>query len=98
MRTRQTAQALGVRLRIVDELAPGATVADILGAVRWGSRRGTVVVVGHQPSLGLVAASLISGTPAPWSIKKGAVWWLRHTDTGEPSGCVLRAVMSPDMV
>ena len=97
-RTRQTAQALTLDFEISKALAPGRGVEDLLGAVDWpegGSDR-SVLVVGHQPTLGQTAALLIGGTEAPWSIKKGAVWWISHRVRGEDDQAVLRVVMSPD--
>jgi phosphohistidine phosphatase SixA len=38
------------------------------------SRDGTVIVVGHQPTLGQLATLLLAGVEADWTIKKGAIW------------------------
>jgi len=97
VRTRQTAEALQARFRIVAELSPGASPQDVLTAVNWPRGRGTVVVVGHQPTLGMVAALLLSGTPAAWAIKKGAIWWIVSRDREEGAQSVLRAVVTPDL-
>src|SRR6476646_3593802 len=51
-RTRETADALGIRYKIAERLAPGAAPADILEAAGWPSHKGAVLVVGHQPDLG----------------------------------------------
>ncbi len=57
LRARETAQALGLGDPITDEkLAPGATADDVRAVVR--GRGDTVVVVGHQPDCGLIAAEL----------------------------------------
>src|SRR6266545_2269823 len=45
-----------------DELAPGATAEDVRAAV--AGRGETVIVVGHQPDCGQIAAAL-SGGPEP---------------------------------
>src|SRR3990170_4424999 len=83
-RAQDTAQALGAPMRTVASLAPGAGVREILAAVEWPDRKNAVVVVGHQPDLGRTAAFLVSGVEAPWSLKKGGVWWLsRRTREGE---------------
>jgi phosphohistidine phosphatase len=55
-----------------------------------------VLIVGHQPTLGAVAAFLLSGEEAYWSVKKGAVWWLTNRDRGGASAVVLRVVIGPD--
>jgi len=97
-RALQTAQALTEEFAIVRELAPGAAATALLAAAGWPEHKGAVLIVGHQPSLGLAASMLIAGEPMPWSIKKGAIWWLSHRVRGERPQVVLRAVMSPDLV
>lgn len=63
LRARETASALGLGEPVVDErLSPGASADDVRDAVR--GRGETVLVVGHQPDCGRVAAAL-SGTGAP---------------------------------
>lgn len=66
LRARQTgeeiARALGIQSEADDRLAPGATAADVRAA---SSGRGeAVVIVGHQPDCGRIAAAL-SGGPEP---------------------------------
>ena len=62
-RARQTADALGRRYKVLDALAPGASPSAVLAAVGWPDAREQVLVVGHQPTLGEVAACLVSGAP-----------------------------------
>ena len=95
-RTLQTATALTQEFEIVRDLAPGASPAAVLAAAGWPDQTGAVVVVGHQPTFGMVAAMLIAGEPMPWSIKKGGIWWLSHRMRGEHPRVVLRAVTGPD--
>ncbi|HEX9451172.1 MAG TPA: histidine phosphatase family protein [Burkholderiales bacterium] len=97
-RTLQTVKALTEEFEVAPELAPGASPAALLAAARWPDQPGAVLVVGHQPVLGIVAAMLIAGEPMPWSIKKGGVWWLSHRVRGEHPQVVLRAVVSPDLL
>lgn len=97
-RTLQTATALTQNFEIVRDLAPGASPAAVLAAAGWPDQTGAVVVVGHQPTLGMVAAMLIAGEPMPWSIKKGGIWWLSHRMRGEQPRVVLRAVTGPDFI
>ncbi|KND54557.1 Phosphohistidine phosphatase SixA [Candidatus Paraburkholderia kirkii] len=74
-RTIQTAEAFGDRYRVVDALAPGNGAQAVLDATGWPDGVGeTVVVIGHQPTLGRVAALLMTGSEAEWSIKKSGVW------------------------
>jgi len=97
-RTLQTVKALTEDFEILRDLAPGASPTTILAAAQWPDQAGAVLVVGHQPTLGMVAATLIAGEPIPWSVKKGGVWWLSHRVRGEQPQVVLRAVVSPDLL
>jgi len=97
-RTQQTAAALTEDFEIDRQLAPGAPPTALLAASGWPEHSGAVVVVGHQPTLGMAAALMIAGEPMPWSIRKGAIWWLSHRVRGHHPQVVLRAVMSPDLL
>jgi len=97
-RTQQTAAALGCKFKTVPELAPGASVASLLAATRWPNATEPVLVVGHQPTLGLVAAHLLAGVGQPWSVKKGAVWWLHRRDRRGDDQTALFTVRGPDDV
>ncbi|HEY5929685.1 MAG TPA: phosphohistidine phosphatase SixA, partial [Burkholderiales bacterium] len=72
-RSLQTAQALSDDFEVVKDIAPGASVAALLSAAGWPDNNSTVLVVGHQPTLGMVAAMLIAGEPMPWSVRKSGV-------------------------
>ncbi|MDN3920724.1 SixA phosphatase family protein [Roseateles violae] len=96
-RCRQTAAALGRELRIVPALAPEAQPQALLTAARWPRSAEPVLIVGHQPTLGLLAAQLLCGAEQPWAIKKGAVWWLRSRQReSEEMEVILQAVQAPD--
>ncbi len=96
VRCQQTAKALGRKFRTLEALAPEAGPAAVLSAARWPESAEPVLVVGHQPTLGLVAALLLAGEAQPWSVKKGAAWWLRSRDREGNAQVVLHTVMSPD--
>ena len=98
VRAQQTADALGAKIKTVERLAPGAGISDILEAAGWPERKGTVVLVGHQPDLGNAVAYLLSGSKADWSLKKGALCWVASRERGEESQVVLRAAISPDLL
>jgi len=96
LRCQQTVAALGRAFKTVESLAPGGDVEAVLKAARWPESAEPVLVVGHQPTLGLVAAELLTGAALPWAVKKGAVWWLRNRDREGVAPVVLQAVQSPD--
>ena len=96
VRCQQTAKALGRPFKTIDAIAPDASIEAVLKAARWPDASEPVLVVGHQPTLGLVAAHLLTELPQAWAIKKGAVWWLRNRDREGGAQVVLQAVMAPD--
>lgn len=95
-RTLQTANALELAYEVEPLIGVGATAIDVLKAAGWPDRIGAVVIVGHQPTLGRVAALLLGGAEADWSVKKGGVWWFASRVRFEDSQIVLRAVLNPD--
>jgi len=97
-RAQQTASALKRKFKTIDEIGPGASVRAVLEAAGWPDSPESVVVVGHQPTLGTVASFLLSGEEAYWSIRKGALWWLSDRDKSGASAVMLRAVIGPDLV
>ena len=97
-RTQQTAKALEDEFETVKEIGPGASANAILAAADWPDAKGAVLVVGHQPTLGEVAALLMSGEAGEWNIRKGAVWWFSHKKNDGAPETVLRSSISPDML
>ena len=97
-RARETADALGASYKVIERLAPGAATTDILEAAGWPSHKGAVIVVGHQPDLGRVAAVLVAGDEAEWSVKKGGLWWLSNREREGETQVVVRAVLAPEFV
>jgi phosphohistidine phosphatase len=97
-RAQQTALALKRKFRVVQDLAPGASAAEVLASAGWPDGREPVLVVGHQPTLGEVAASLLAGEERPWSVRKAAVWWLSNRVRDGTASVVLKVVIGPDFV
>jgi phosphohistidine phosphatase len=77
------------------DLDTSASAAQLLRACGW-PHGANVVAVGHQPTIGEVAALLLAGTPAQWAVKKGAVVWLSLR--GAEARPRLKAWISPDLV
>jgi phosphohistidine phosphatase len=99
-RTQQTAHALGLAFELEPKVGVGADPADLIAAANWpegNGKRSAVVIVGHQPTLGRLAALLLSGTEADWAIKKGAVWWFSSRVRENSGHAVLRSVVGPDI-
>lgn len=97
-RTQQTAHALALPFEIEAKIGVGADTADLLAAAQWPEHSGAVLLIGHQPTLGRLAALLLSGVEADWSFKKGAVWWFTKRSREGRDQTVLRAVVNPEML
>jgi len=102
-RTQQTAHALGRPFEIEPGIGIGADCADLLAAAGWPDagkvkRGGTLILVGHQPALGHLAALLLSGSEADWAFRKGAIWWFTRRTREDEDHLVLRAMLGPDQL
>ena len=97
-RAEQTARALGRKYKVRQELAPGATVVQLLEAVQWPDDKSTVLVVGHQPLLGQTIAQLLGLNASECAVKRGAVWWLRSRERGALQQTVVVTVQSPEIL
>lgn len=80
-RAQETALAMDRRFITEPRVSPDATAQDLLAAADWPDGKGLVLVVAHQPTLGLAASLALAGVSQPWSVRKGAVWWLRWKDS-----------------
>ncbi len=94
VRTCETAAALTQKFVTSDEVGLSANPDSVLHAAGWPRASQPVVVVGHQPTLGMTAAQLMSGKPAQWSVRKGAIVWIARRGSEN----VLRAVLPPELI
>lgn len=98
VRTRQTVLHLSKKNHHISEkIAPSASVDDLLQEANWQQGNQAVLLVGHQPTLGMTAQKLL-GMNMPASIKKGAVWWLRRRVRYGQTQVVLMAVQNPSLL
>lgn len=96
-RALQTADALGLEYEIADGIAPAAASSDLMAAADWPDAGGSVLLVGHQPSLGRLASVLLFGRETDLAIKKGALWWFVRDGRRIPCETVLQAVIAPNL-
>lgn len=97
-RAQQTAAAFCGKFRSAEEVGVGTDAKTLLAAVEWPQHDGTVVVVGHQPTLGQAAALALTGKIADWNLKQGAIVWLGWRERGDGLHVRLRAALSPDLI
>lgn len=98
IRAQQTAAALTNHFTLAPTIAPGATAKAVLHAARWPEAGGTVLVIGHQPTLGEVAAQLLGSNDSSLSVKKSALWWFSRREREGAAQITLRLVITPDLL
>jgi phosphohistidine phosphatase len=94
-RARQTADILGLPVKVKSQLGVGSSAADLLAAADWPDYAGVTILVGHQPALGRLASLLLAGSEADWTIKKGGIWWFSNRVRRDETQTILRAVANP---
>jgi phosphohistidine phosphatase len=96
-RAQQTASALTTNFEISAALGTETTPEALIHATGWPKGRQTVLVAGHQPTLGIVAALLLSGSVQSWAIAKGGLIWISGPREKDMQAR-LRAAIEPDLV
>ena len=94
-RALETVEPLGQEFEVRESVSTSASAASVLREVNWphGER---VLVVGHQPTLGEVAARLLGGEAGEVSVRKGAILWFTTRSRGAQEETVLKAVLDPE--
>lgn len=100
-RAQQTASALAELaprdIVTLEALSPSTRLSAALGAIRATDAARTIVVVGHQPTLGELTAHLLGVEVDDWPLKKGALVWLAERGDEDGARAVLLAAITPDM-
>lgn len=96
VRTDQTVRALQRKYKSRTELLPSTGYSDLLTVAQWPMCEATVLLVGHQPSLGALVAHLLGFQAEHCAVKKGAVWWLRTRERAGHWETVLVTVQTPE--
>ena len=90
-----------LEVKIVDFLGAESTMNEIAKQVSNDDTNRTMLIVGHQPNLGLLLAKLLGMKDGNLVVKKGAVWWLRQRYLPNLDGGVtqtyLYAVQHPNL-
>lgn len=93
-RTRQTAEALQRPVDIVARIAPDASADALLAASGWPNGHGVVILVGHNPAIGCLAARLAGAHEASLNLGRAAAFWYTST----PPGPALKIAMTPALL
>jgi phosphohistidine phosphatase len=99
VRTRETVAALERKFKIVEELAPDASPEQLLQAANWPNSRESVLIVGHQPTLGQAASMIITPFQPECAVRKGSVWWISQKQhQAEGLRTYLKAIIAPELL
>ena len=98
VRAQQTAQALQRPFRTCADIDVGESAAHLLAAADWPGESGRcMLVIGHQPTLGQVAALLLGGSENEWALPTAGLWWIYSPHpNGEEEPAALKASITPD--
>jgi phosphohistidine phosphatase len=92
LRARQTAEILAaqyeaVEINIIEELAPGHSLHQLIAVLQKQQVTAPLVIVGHEPSLSSFAGLLLCGKPfSPLQLKKGGAALIEFNQRID-SGC-----------
>ena len=94
-RALETVEPLGRGFEVSEEVSTSASAGSVLREAGWptGDR---VLVVGHQPTLGEVAARLLGAGSEEFSVRKGAILWFVSREREGARETVLKVVLDPE--
>jgi phosphohistidine phosphatase len=97
LETAATLQKLSsIEIKVADFLSVDSTAEIIANKVRNDDSSKTILIIGHQPNLGLVITNLLGMSENACAVKKGAVWWLRQREVNGTLQTYLFTVQHPD--
>ncbi|HEY9277552.1 MAG TPA: histidine phosphatase family protein [Methylotenera sp.] len=95
----ETAAALSalnqVQIKIEDFLSVDSSVEQIANALASKYSGKTVLLIGHQPNLGLLIVRLLGMHQSAGVVKKGSVCWVRQRTDGDAKSYYIYAVQQP---
>ncbi len=97
-RTLQTVEPLGREFEVSEAIGTGTSPVALIRATGWPDGKHNVLVVGHQPTLGEVAAELLGVPDDGLSVRKGSIWWFASRDRGAGAVTLLKAVVDTDLL
>jgi phosphohistidine phosphatase len=99
LRCQQTALALKRKYQLCRDLGPDVAIPDaLLTSIGWPKDKSTVLLVGHQPTLGQIIAQLTGMYRTTYPLCKGALWWLRARQRDGQTQTLIVAVQSFEML
>ena len=97
-RARQTADALHLPYQVIEEIAPGCSVEELLKTSGWPQGDNVVMLVGHNPAISQLASQVLSAKVFPMSLRKGSILWVTSRTREDEPDVVIKAAMVPSML
>ncbi len=98
-RALQTVEVLGRKYKVCESLAPDAGIERALETCHAGQSK-TLLIIGHQPTLGQLASLLLTGEVQDWTLRKGSILWIakrKEDDGDEMQPYYIKAALQPEM-
>ncbi|NOU40637.1 MAG: phosphohistidine phosphatase [Methylotenera sp.] len=91
----------GIKIKVAEFLSVDSSVERIAKEVTNADSSKTILIIGHQPTLGMLIAKLLGLNERTCVVKKGAAWWLRQRYVDDAEKTTLQtylfAVQHPDL-
>src|SRR5262249_36002689 len=97
-RALQTVKPLEREYEVSESVGLSASARGVLAEADWPRSERSVLVVGHQPTLGEVASVLLLGDEGAAAVRKGSIWWFASRDRGGKMEATLKAVLTPELL
>jgi phosphohistidine phosphatase len=97
-RTLQTVKPLGREYEVSESVGLSANARGVLAEADWPRAERSVLVVGHQPTLGEVASVLLLGDEGAAAVRKGSIWWFASRSREGRMEATLKAVLAPELL
>lgn len=98
-RALQTVAGLGRKYKVCEPLAPDTGVESAF-EICQAEQGKTLLIVGHQPTLGQLASLLLTGSAQDWTLRKGSILWLakrKEEDHEETQRYYIKAALQAEM-
>ena len=85
-----------IEIQVADFLSVESTVERIAKEVAMAASNNTLLIVGHQPNLGLLISRLL-GMQQACVVKKGSVWWLAQRCVDDQMHYYIYTIQLPNL-